>query len=606
MIFKIIFFLASFVVFLNAKVYEFMPGKYTLEVILSDSQESYPASLDFTVDYKGSLSKGKIIYPTYDCKAVAKSASSKSDEIVFHEKMLFGFDSCAPSIYNLIVNKKYYFMPSSIHYLNMKMFDGEEDVNVQIKSYNFKQTKYANLRIKNKIKNRNEILVTNNSNILKQYIASISDKEGKLIAKKRLVRLQEIERKEYAKVKNTHTINKYKNYISQYPGSKYVSGAKKNIAQIKKEMLIASYRKKGTTNSFYAAYLLSEDDNDIASLLLKIKDLDSLLLFIQKNHKISTHQLVKKKLVYYYREQKTFDGYMQAFKIFNNINDLNIAYDSIVSSSNQLSVDANLLEVFFDNYVKNIDKIDDFLLLMNKIKPIDTNKYYKKIIALKNFGNHLTINNFLDSKEYKKILFYFNPNVKISGEKDNLYYQLIYPGKTFTFTFSSDCKYSGEKYRDGTRWFLILPIGDVRRFYDVYNCNAKKKDLDIIEKFENNLAINNKKKELYWEKWIFTREVNIGSNNSDASSMCYAINNKDLLNSCIAITTSNSSMCYSINNKDRMNSCLAITQGNSSMCYSINNKDRMNSCLAITQGNSSMCYSIENKNMLNNCIAITK
>jgi len=324
MIFRFLFILVFAALLLNAKSqeYELMPGKYTLEIVLTDSEESYPASISFRVNDEGSISNGKVNYPTYDCKAAIKDSSKSKDIVKFQEEMLFGYDSCAPSKYSVSVNKKYFYNPSNNQYMKFKMFDGEENVQVRVKRYNYKATKYANFRIKHKIKNNNKILNSTNSHLLRQFISLVQETSVKNRGKNKLTRLIAEEKKEYLNANKIYTLSAYKKYISKYPASKFIKKAKLKIAKIEKEQLIALYRKTATVDSYYSAYRLSNEDIDIRRLLLKIENLKQLKAFNNKHADFSTHQLVKNMYIKFYREQKSAKGYYNSFLVSKNDDDI--------------------------------------------------------------------------------------------------------------------------------------------------------------------------------------------------------------------------------------------------------------------------------------------
>jgi hypothetical protein len=93
---------------------------------------------------------------------------------------------------------------------------------------------------------------------------------------------------------------------------------------------------------------------------------------------------------------------------------------------------------------------------------------------------------------------------------------------------------------------------------------------------------------------------------SVVSGSCYAINNDDLKNDCIANTKNDDDWCFSINDKNLMNSCLGQLKIDSSYCFSINDNDMKNACLASTKQDSSYCFSANNEDIKNSFLAQTK
>jgi len=436
MIFKIIFFLASFVVFLNAKVYEFMPGKYTLEFVLTDSQESYPASMSFIVNDMGTINSGKINYPTYDCKAIVDKFIINKNSFKFHEKMLFGYDSCSPSTYILSVNKKYFYNPFSNKYIKFGMFDGEENVQVKIKSYNYKKTKYASFRIKHKIKNNNQILNTKNSNLLRQFISLVKDTTVKNIGKSKLTKLTDEEKREYLNANKMYTLSAYRKYLSKYPASKFIKKAKLKIAQIEKEQLIASYRKIATVDSYYKSYKLSHEDIDIKKLLLKIKNLNQLKVFSNKHQDLLTHQLVKDMYVRLYREQDSAEGYYNSFVISKNDDDVLKLLTKINKLEelkgfilNKTILKKNLLiQTRLANLYRDLHSIEGY---MNAYELLEDKKDLKNILALSRTQSQLESFLSLYSNDDNSLTYTAKKRLQTIYRKKNNFFGFVSAYKLF-------------------------------------------------------------------------------------------------------------------------------------------------------------------------------
>lgn len=64
------------------------------------------------------------------------------------------------------------------------------------------------------------------------------------------------------------------------------------------------------------------------------------------------------------------------------------------------------------------------------------------------------------------------------------------------------------------------------------------------------------------------------------ASRCYAIQNSDQKNYCLAYAKNQKSYCYSIRENDSKQFCLAELSQQKSYCYSIRLSDEKNKCLA--------------------------
>lgn len=66
-----------------------------------------------------------------------------------------------------------------------------------------------------------------------------------------------------------------------------------------------------------------------------------------------------------------------------------------------------------------------------------------------------------------------------------------------------------------------------------------------------------------------------------AEADCYAIQNQDKKNICLARTTGQSSYCHAVRRQDARNFCLAMQTSQVAYCYSIRDDDRRKMCLAL-------------------------
>ena len=308
-----------------------MPGKYIVELEITDQGESYPANFNFSINDNGTISKGTIDYPTFGCNAKIVNNKPFKNSLTFSEKMSFGNDICTSSTYTITAIKTNFFSP----YKNYIKFYSEYDgVPLEIKTlkYKYSPTSYAKMRLKYKIMHRNEILNSSNSSIIRKYIFLTKSNQFKNEAKKRLNALINIENKEFNKIEKSIEIKDFENYIVLYPGSKKILNAKKRISKIKRDKKIASLREQNSINGYYEAFKLSNEEKDIKNLLALVNNLTDLKKTLEEKTSLISHALVIEKLIYYYRKENTIDGYYEAYMLSKNDEDIK----SLLSTINNL------------------------------------------------------------------------------------------------------------------------------------------------------------------------------------------------------------------------------------------------------------------------------
>jgi len=352
----------------SSYTYEMMPGQYSMELVLTDSQESYPVSISFSVNDTGKIYKGSVDYPTYDCKANFRNSVQNKLEVTTKERMIQGFDTCNPSTYTMQINKRNFFSPRKRSYFKLGMFDGEENVKVKVKSYFYKQTAYAKYRIQNKYKSIDSILDSTNSSSIRQYIKLSNTKALKLKAKKKLKLLVSLENSEYNKIKNSNLTQDYKKYIGLYSGSKHIQKSKNKIALIEKNIKIAQYRKKSNPNSFYKAYNLSKEGSDIINMLAGIVSLKMMDDFFANKQELMSNKLVKKQYVYFYQKENSFSGFMSAYRITHSKNDIQNAYKLANKTSEKKIIELALFKYFGESKFLNVQIGDSSESTLKELK----------------------------------------------------------------------------------------------------------------------------------------------------------------------------------------------------------------------------------------------
>ena len=73
-------------------------GSYYYEIIVLDTDEKYPATVQFIIN-DSELKSSKVHYPSYECTALIKKVEHTTNGMLLTEKMLSGSDRCEPSKY---------------------------------------------------------------------------------------------------------------------------------------------------------------------------------------------------------------------------------------------------------------------------------------------------------------------------------------------------------------------------------------------------------------------------------------------------------------------------------------------------------------------------
>jgi len=331
--------------------YEMLPGTYTLDLVISDREESYPVHSSFFVDERGEIVSGSVDYPTYACKAVIHEVEKGHLTHTVMEEMVAGYDSCLEVAYKIRINDKLLFQPRNQEYFLLEGMPESEIVSIRVDEYSYKPTKYSAFRLKNKVANLDDVFESKNSNLIRSYIQVSRNASLKKEIEIKLAQLVQLEEKKYKEIMHSIEIHEFSSYMKKYPGSSYISDATTKLAQIKKNILIEEFRKKATPESFYQAYLLSSDNLDIASLLLEFKNVEQLQQFTSGHEEIKGHRLVINDLVKYYRGMGSLNDFLKAYELSEEEGDLL----SILSlSENPI---AQMLELYGKNsnyQIKNI------------------------------------------------------------------------------------------------------------------------------------------------------------------------------------------------------------------------------------------------------------
>jgi hypothetical protein len=626
LLFKFLFFLLlSSTSLFGDSNFNMLSGEYSLELKATDSNENYPINMTFITNDEGVITNASILYPTYGCKAKLLTSINTNNNINLKEKMIQGFDSCSPSTFFILINKKYYFNPYNKNHLSIKSFDGEENVKIYIKKYKYTPNNFAKFRIKNLILNIDELLRTKNSTLLKEAINLVTKNQLKKSLYNYLIQLREEEKQNFYSVMKEKDLDVLNSYINIYKGSQYLPKVKDKIAFIEKENLIKKFRLEKTPQSYYQSYKLSKDKDDIRDMLKYFDDLNKLLVFLEDKNEIIQEELIKQKLVKFYREKNDIKSLIKAYDISKDKNDLTSVYTKITNSTEEVVLEDSLINIFYEGYVSNFENAIKFIAIINKLRLIDKNKYFNKIIKLPDFKKDFIILNFLSSLEYKTLLKDLKPTIKFIATGDNSYLDLKYLDTHIKLTIKNKCSYSHQTSKEKTLGFMEVFLGASMKynsktvFYNVYSCKIEDKEIQNINSIYKEIYGFIEHNNYNWTKSLYSHKEYNTDINATNKSKCYSINNNNLRSLCLGSMDKNS--CYSIKSDDYLNLCLGFSNKNScfsiknedirnlclgtrekSLCYSIKNSDKRNLCLGRFDKN--ICYSIKNQNLLNLCLSM--
>jgi hypothetical protein len=371
-------------------IYEIMPGHYKLELLATDSEESYPVVLEFSAGDATGLVDGRISYPTYDCESVIIKSSNNQYIINFNEKITQGDGVCVESKYRLEINEGLLFEPHKKKYLKVSSFNEDEKTVMIVQGYKYTATKYAQYRILKKIYSSTEYYSTTDSNKVRKFLELVGPGSKKLEAQDYLGQLMRTESREYQLIKYSENIEELEKYKDNYRGAVEIKKINKRITRIKNKKKIESYRKKGTPEALYFSYKLSGDDQDIVGILQYMSSIDKLNAFLITRSDLVSNKLIIKRYVELYRAEETADSYYKAYMLSKDIDDVhrllacivNLAeFEKFLSNKSELKklivVNKKLADFYrkhdtFDGYVKSYELLGDESDLYNILSLSDS------------------------------------------------------------------------------------------------------------------------------------------------------------------------------------------------------------------------------------------
>lgn len=475
----------------SAQQYEIMPGKYLIEAIVSDDGEEYPVTIAFSVKDTGIFTSGKIKYPTYDCRARVKVGKQDGLTLTLYEEMVPGFDTCIASRYQLTVNKNSFFTPEKKSYYSILTFDEEEALPVRQVKYSYKPTQYGIFRVKVKNDNIGNIANITDSALLRKVLQKTSEKKLLTAIHGYLDQLVVIEKDMFKKSMASSDIATLENYVRTYPGSTYIAKVNIELKRLKTEKQIRDFRKSGTPDSFYQAYLLSSSKQDVIAAIRAYSTIQELEAFTDNKPELYSHHIVREKLAGWYRQRNTFKDYVQAHRLVHNREDMIKAATIVKNSSSPVKIKPDTLEYMYKSSVHNVSDIENFLAIINNTQNPPLHHYYVMMLSLPGF-DQLSLSSFIDSQQYRLVLKHLKPSMKMLTDEKKAKLIITYANKDIALPFSTTCKYDRQTSKvtktSTLEYFFLGRARQKRLYYNVDLCKPAEEAGKKIKKLQEVLA----------------------------------------------------------------------------------------------------------------------
>jgi len=213
-----------------------------------------------------------------------------------------------------------------------------------------------------------------------------------------------------------------------------------------KHHLLQLYRQKGTVNSYYSAYRLSKNTNDLKLCLKEIKSIEQLNKFPLENN-----TLVVNKYASLYREKNTSNGFLKAFSYSKDKKDIKQSYLLAKTINEKKNIEYTLIKYF------GIDKVFQLKgsLNGNKADGSSTARFNKIILRVIQSKGKASVNVKVSKKKNSKIpLKYGSYKIKIKIKLALVYHTVTfgigmsnteYVEKTFWVILNKQNKYKNNK-----------------------------------------------------------------------------------------------------------------------------------------------------------------
>lgn len=200
------------------------------------------------------------------------------------------------------------------------------------------------------------------------------------------------------------------------------------------------------------------------------------------------------KQVELYRQQKSFNGYMQAYKLKFHQPDLIAAKKALTQSSVKVSAIPELVELYFTKMVIHKNDIPNFASVTTKMNGTIYNRYVDRMMKLPSIQTQFTHDSFFNSIEYKYLLKTSRPEASVKYQLNKAQIVLDYENKQFSINTDASCSFSRSETSIRERGFLESLVtfnGDDKQTssYDIYDCqlSAKKQAevSNILQKLDD-------------------------------------------------------------------------------------------------------------------------
>ena len=313
-----------------------LPGRYTVSLIVFDSDERYLAKVNFSLSDNGNLTSGTVRYPIYKCESRTGKARATNNGVTFQEIITTGKNICQSMSYEINVNKGRLYKPYGQNFFSISVLDGKSRIKTDIKKYHYKPTKFAKFRIKYNIKGWKNISSSQNITLLNDYLKLRSKTSNGNKAHDVL----------YSVVQKKNVMGTYISFVKKYPRSPHLRNA------VEKMYVMAS--KNGRIISLLKELKpIISDDLVIKHIYGLVKKDKSLTLLAEFQRQFSGNLVIssleyKQEKAKLYRLSNNASDYITAYLLEGNMQDF-IAAISLAEGIEEIDAIRDKLKNSFYN-----------------------------------------------------------------------------------------------------------------------------------------------------------------------------------------------------------------------------------------------------------------
>lgn len=149
-------------------------GRYTLELAITDSSETWPASISFELGDDGKVLQSDIDYPADECRGKIASLFRNADTLIIKEKIIEGKESCPPGEYRLKLDmKRVYASKRQSRFKSAEFLLEGENSPGRIIYFSLQPTQEGLYRLKHRNMGWYSLKQTSNIHAIEQYLKEV-------------------------------------------------------------------------------------------------------------------------------------------------------------------------------------------------------------------------------------------------------------------------------------------------------------------------------------------------------------------------------------------------------------------------------------------------